>query len=105
MSCTSIPTGSAGVIFRMKFIDCDGNAVDVSDATDRKIKFVPASPSNAASAFEADAVAGDAVNEITYTTEAGDFEVPCVWNCQGTITTLAGTWKSAIATFTVYKSL
>lgn len=105
MSCATIPTGTAGIVFRMRFIDCDGNAVDVTEATERKIKFVPSFPGSASAAFEADAEAGDVANEIKYLTMEGDFDTPGDWNCQGTIVTLAGTWKSAIATFSVYKSL
>lgn len=98
-----IHLGDTGTAFRVTIVDCDSSAIDLSTATTKEILF--SKPNGQVVSKSADFYTNGTDGIIQYVTESGFLDQPYLWQLQAYVVTPAGSWKSNIYEFKVFKNL
>lgn len=98
-----IHIGAVGLIFRPRFVDQDGAAIDVSTASTLQLKLEKPDGTDAAKTLVASAYGdGDLTDGYAdYTTIAGDIDMGGDWKAQAYAVTPSRVIPTKIHTFTV----
>jgi hypothetical protein len=102
MSCGT-HVNNTGTDFQVTIKDCNGSALDISDATTTTIIFKKPSGTNLTktASFVTDGTDG----LLRYVSVDGDIDEIGTWKIQASVTTPAGTWTSSFESFKVYRNI
>jgi len=102
MSCDT-HIGNIGTDFQVTITDCNGTAIDISDADTMNIIFKK--PSGATLTKTAIFVTDGSDGVVRYLTVDGDIDEIGTWKIQASIITPAGQWTSNYKSFKVHRNL
>ncbi len=96
---TDAQVGAIGTKIRLTLRDQDGNVVDLSGATTKRLDFQKPDRTSVSktAAFHTDGTDG----KIQYSTESGFLDLPGDWKVQAYVVITAGTFPSSVASFKV----
>ena len=102
MSCGT-HINNIGTDFQVTITDCNGSALDISDATTKNIIFKK--PSGTVLTKTALFVNDGSDGLLRYISVSGDINELGTWKIQADVTTPDGVWRSNFESFKVYRNL
>lgn len=102
MSC-GIHLGDIGTSFRISILDCNSNAIDISNASTKQIIFKK--PGGGSLTKTASFVTDGTDGLLEYNTISGDLDEVGTWKIQAYVVAPNGSWRTNFSSFKVHRNL